>query len=293
MFYRQRLLLALLESFGGKLNNRDLQKYLFLFTQRCQIEKSYDFVPYKFGCFSFQSYADRRNLAEAGFLTADDQWQLKGRGHLDAVTPDDKKKIQQFQMQYSIISSDDLVREVYRNYPYYAIKSEIASRFMTTSEMEKIEAVKPNSNDVCFFTIGYEGASFEDYLNRLIRNGIRLLCDVRKNALSRKYGFSKKTLSETLRKLNIVYIHIPELGIESDKRQELSTQSDYDKLFKQYERTTLKSNATQLEKLNSLLLEYKRVAITCFESNQCMCHRSIVAQALTKLPNWNYPTHHI
>ncbi len=130
MFYRQKLLLALLESFGGKLNNRDLQKYLFLFTQRFQLEKSYDFVPYKFGCFSFQSYADRRNLAVTGVLTADDQWQLKGKGYLDAVTPDDRQKIQQFQKQYSLISSDDLVREVYRNYPYYAIKSEIASRLL-------------------------------------------------------------------------------------------------------------------------------------------------------------------
>ncbi|WP_200885350.1 DUF488 family protein [Jejuia pallidilutea] len=49
-------------------------------------------------------------------------------------------------------------------------------------------------NDITLFTIGYEGISLEHYLNKLIRNNIKLLCDVRKNALSMKYGFSKSQL---------------------------------------------------------------------------------------------------
>ena len=39
------------------------------------------------------------------------------------------------------------------------------------------------------------GKCLETYLNQLLRAGVTLLCDVRRNPLSRKYGFSKSTLS--------------------------------------------------------------------------------------------------
>ena len=90
-----------------------------------------------------------------------------------------------------------------------------------------------------FFTIGYEGSSFEGYLNRLIKHNVKILIDVRRNPLSRKYGFSKKTLSDTVRKLGIEIVHIPELGITSEKRRELHTQDDYDRLFESYEKQDL------------------------------------------------------
>lgn len=293
MFYRQKILLALIEAFGGKLNSRDLQKYLFLFTQKCQRETSYDFVPYKYGCFSFQSYADRRNLTESGFLVADDDWKLSSDGHLKSLEVGDAQKIAAFHKHYANIAGDDLVRDVYRSYPYYAINSEIASRLMKKDELKKIEAARPAEDDYCFFTIGYEGSSFENYLNRLIQNNVKLLCDVRRNPLSRKYGFSKLTLSETLKKLGIQYVHMPELGIVSEKRQELNTQADYDRLFSEYERTTLKSAKNELNKLFDLFRKHKRIAITCFEAQECMCHRGRVAKALTKLPEWDYPLKHI
>jgi len=293
MFYRQKILLGLIEAFGGRLNNRDLQKYLFLFAQKCQREKSYDFVPYKYGCFSFQSYADRRNLTESGYLAAGDDWVLNNSGHLKSLDAGDAQKITAFQKHYASIAGEDLVREVYRGYPYYAINSEIASRLMTDNELRKIDDARPQESEYCFFTIGYEGASFENYLNRLIQNNIKLLCDVRRNPLSRKYGFSKSTLSETLKKLGIEYVHIPELGIVSEKRQELNTQADYDRLFCEYERTTLMSADKNLKALFALFKKHKRIAITCFEAQECMCHRGRVAKALTKLPEWDYPLQHI
>ena len=295
MFYRQKILLALIEAFGGNLDLRDLQKLLFLFTQKYQKDKSYDFIPYKFGCFSFQSYADRRNLTKAGHLIADedDDWKLSNTGHLDSLKKGEAQKIINFHKYYADTSSDDLVREVYKDYPYYAINSEIAPLLMSVDELDKIEAKRPKSKDFCFFTIGYEGASFEDYLNRLIKKNVKLLCDVRRNPLSRKYGFSKKTLCETLNNLGIIYVHIPELGIVSKKRQELNSQADYERLFNKYERTTLKDNTQSLKELLALLQKYKRVAITCFEAEPYMCHRGRVAKVMTKLPQWNYPIQHI
>ena len=293
MFYRQKLLLALIEAFGGRLNNRDLQKYLFLYTQKCQQDKSYDFVPYKYGCFSFQSYADRRNLVQAGHLAANDEWVLNETGYLKGLKKGDDQKILTFYDRYKDTSGNELIKTVYKQYPYYAINSEIAGKLMNAEELEAIEAQRPDNENFGFFTIGYEGHSFEHYLNRLIQNDIKLLCDVRRNPLSRKYGFSKKTLSETLAKLGIKYIHIPELGIISEKRQQLNNQADYDRLFDEYERTTLHDNEPALEQLRELLKQHKRVAITCFEADSCQCHRGRVAKELMKMPNWDYPVEHI
>jgi hypothetical protein len=61
LFQRQRRLLALLDALGGSVGNLDFQKLLFLYCQEPDSGSPYEFVPYKFGAFSFTSYADRRN----------------------------------------------------------------------------------------------------------------------------------------------------------------------------------------------------------------------------------------
>ncbi len=294
-YHRQRLLLALLQSFGGELKNIDLQKYLFLFTQLCQQEKSYEFVPFKYGCFSFQSYADRARLVELGAISANsDFWQLDTDSDYLSMLPEgERKKLTEFSRRYASLRGDSLVREIYVKYPYYAINSEIAPRLLTPDEFEKVVQARPTQTENCFFTIGYEGKSFEYYLNQLIRSNVKLLCDVRKNPLSRKFGFSKKTLSDALNRLGIGYLHIPALGIESEKRQELQTQADYNRLFDEYEKTTLRINEDAIAQLLQLVEEQKRVAITCFELEQCMCHRGRVAQALARHPKWHYEIRHL
>lgn len=289
--HRQKTLLGLLSAFGGKLTNIDFQKYLFLYTQEVQKEPSFEFVPYKFGSFSFQSYADKRRLVEIGALTDSDEWRL-----LDSVTTNDlfdSDDYERFYKKYSKLKGDKLVQDLYRRYPYYAINSEIAARLMDEEEIAAIKAARPKETTPQFFTIGYEGSSFDGYLNRLIRNNVKTLVDVRKNPLSRKYGFSKKTLSETVKKLGINYIHIPELGIASERRQELNTQADYDRLFDSYEKQELKQNKEAVLKLFEIFKTYKRVAITCFEAEVCMCHRGRVTKALSQLPDWKYDISHI
>ncbi|MCS2389053.1 DUF488 domain-containing protein [Bacteroides thetaiotaomicron] len=62
-----------------------------------------------------------------------------------------------------------------------------------------------------------------------------MLCDVRKNAYSQKYGFSKGQLEKACTGVGIKYIHIPQLGIESEQRQDLKSQKDYEILFESYE----------------------------------------------------------
>jgi hypothetical protein len=291
MNYRQKTLIGLLSAFGGHLPSTDFQKYLFLFTREFQQEPSFEFVPYRFGSFSFQSYADKRHLVEIGALADSEDWQLQEGFVTKGLF--DEAPFSRCYAKYSHLHGTKLLQDVYRRYPYYAIKSERAAKIMSDQEVSAITAARPAAPAACFFTIGYEGSSFEGYLNRLIKNNIKTLVDVRRNPLSRKYGFSKKTLSDTVRKLGIGYVHIPELGIASDKRQGLNTQADYDRLFNSYEKQELKQNGKALQDLFDIFLKDKRVAITCFEANVCMCHRGRVAKAMSELPDWKYDIHHI
>jgi hypothetical protein len=290
--YRQKTLIGLLSAFGGYLSNTDLQKYLFLFTQEFEKEPSFEFVPYRFGGFSFQSYADKRRLIEVGALADQDSWQLQD-GFLSKNGLFDEGVFNRCYAKYSALKGAKLIQDVYRRYPYYAIKSEIAAKHMNVQEMGVIAEERPTEDTPCFFTIGYEGASLDGYLNRLIKNNVKTLVDVRRNPLSRKYGFSKKTLSDTTKKIGIDYVHIPELGIASEKRQELNTQADYDRLFDSYEKKELKQNVKALQELFNIFMKDKRIAITCFEAHVCMCHRGRVTKAISALPGWQYDIKHI
>ncbi len=278
MFYRQKLLMALLETFGGHLPSKDLQKYLFLYTKLCEKEKSYDFVPYKYGCFSFQSYKDKSKLIELGHLKDEQDWEIRDarKKYSKLLKNGETKKLKLFNERYKHLKGKKLIHHIYKNYPYYAINSLIAKDILNDAELNNVRAEKINIKAPVLATIGYEGVSFEEYLNKLIRNDIKLLVDVRRNPISRKYGFSKKTLSSSLESLNIKYIHMPELGIDSTQRKSLVTMSDYKKLFKQYNKDiALNNNA--LTELHSLFKENKRIALTCFEYDHNMCHRGTLA----------------
>jgi len=120
-----------------------------------------------------------------------------------------------------------------------------------------------------------------------------VLCDVRKNSLSMKYGFSKTQLQKACEGVGIKYKHIPDLGIDSDKRQELNTQTDYNNLFKIYRNDILTKTRSQQEEIIELLKTYERVALTCFEANIYQCHRKHLAEAIAKLPDFEYELKHI
>ena len=293
MYYRRKVILSLLQVFGNELNKTDFQKYLFLFT-RMQEKPSYDFVPYKYGCFSFQSLADKRTMEKYGLLAQDNKWEkIDKKNYIDELTPDDRKNIIEFKERYGKLKGKELIRYVYSNYPYYAIKSTIANEMLTPSQYKNVVQEIPTQKNVMLFTIGYEGKSFETYLNELIKNNIKLLCDVRKNPVSMKFGFSKNQLKSALEQLNIEYVHLPELGIESNKRQNLDTDEAYQILLKNYEENTLPNKSSFVEQLFRLLLNKKRIALTCFESNYNNCHRSRVSNAIQTLPEWKYSVKHI
>lgn len=292
MYYRRKVLFAILEVFGGTLSHTKLQKVLFLVTRK-QNEKSFDFVPYKFGSFSFQANQDLMTLTKKGLISNQiskktSAWILENdENYFQTLKKEDQAAIKQTAKEVKGLSQRELVRYTYKKYPFFAINSQIAKDLLSSEEMEKVDAQRRTTQELAFFTIGYEGISLEKYLNKLIINNVSLLCDVRKNPLSMKYGFSKNQLRNACESIGINYIHIPELGINSEKRTDLNTMKDYEKLFDEYEKTTLIENKDQLKKILDLTHQYQRIAITCFEKEPCMCHRSRVANSLKKLPAWN------
>ena len=279
MLYRRKVILGLLEILGGEISLTDFQKYLFLLSE-LQAVKSFEFVPYKYGSFSFTSYVDKRAMTEVHLLANSDSWKkLSGNTYFNSLRVDDKKAILTVKKEYGSLHGDDLLRRVYLRYPYYAIYSEIADKILSESEGKRINLARPNLNSKALFTIGYEGRSPEGFLNELIRNGIKLLCDVRRNALSMKYGFSGRTLANLCKDVGIKYIHIPQLGIASEFRKGLETKSDYNSLFQQYEKE-LNDKSEFLDQIRKLIESDRRIAITCFEREHQSCHRHKIAHAL-------------
>ena len=294
MFYRRKVILGLLQAFGGKLEKINLYKLLLIFS-KLQAKPQYDFVPYKFGCYSFSLHADLVTMYKKEQLKDEDKSVSKvdNKNYLTLLTESDKKIIQSIYQQFLNSSGDDLMRYTYTKYPYTAINSKTAKRLLSKEQLDTVNACRPAANGTTLFTIGYEGISLEEYLNRLIKNDVKILIDVRKNALSMKFGFSKNQLKSYCNSLGIEYLHIPEVGINSEFRQELNTQSDYDNLFSLYKKSNLSTTAIYQQKILDLLKEKKRIALTCFEANICHCHRKHLSEAITRLPEWDFELKHI
>ncbi|MDY0015822.1 MAG: DUF488 domain-containing protein [Bacteroidales bacterium] len=293
MYYRRKILLALLELFDGQLTAKSLQKYLFLFTRK-QTVKTFDFVPYLYGCFSFQANQDLSTLQKFAYLEITENsrgryLKLKETGnYLSLLDIFDRQALTEIKERFGNLCQSDLIRYTYQHYPYYAINSSIAFELLTADELALVQKQKKTFTEPALFTIGYEGISLETYINKLIINDIHILCDVRRNAYSQKYGFSKRQLQTACEGVGLRYIHIPELGIASENRRQLESQKDYDLLFEQYEKTTLKNNRAALLKLKEIIDTDKRVALTCFEKDPKQCHRTRIANALMQLPNIHY-----
>lgn len=294
MFYRRKIILALMQLFEGELEKIRLQKLLFLFAQK-QENKAYDFVPYRFGCYSYSANADLSAMARKGILSETQSHfiSLDKADYFKTLKETDFKNLVEIKKMYGAMSANALMKHTYINFPYWATKSEKAEGILTKIEFEKIKKSIPINNKTILFTIGYEGISLEEYLNRLLKNDVKILVDVRNNPLSMKYGFSKSLLKRYCENMGITYMHFPELGIQSEQRQELKTQSDYDKLFTVYQKNSLPKTVSTQTAILDLLNQYKRIALTCFEANICQCHRKYLAEAIEALPGFEYEVKHL
>ncbi len=283
-----------MQLFEGELEKIRLQKLLFLFTQS-QEAKAFDFVPYKFGCYSYSANADLTAMTGRGIVSeTENHFKSNEKGdYLISLKESDRKQLLKIKQDYGTMSANALMKHTYVNFPYWATKSIKAQSMLSDQELEHVKASLTNEDTVTLFTIGYEGISLEEYLNRLIRNNVKVLVDVRNNPLSMKYGFSKSQLKRFCENLGLLYVHLPEVGIQSEQRQQLKDQIDYDKLFEVYRKNNLTKTIPAQTEILLLLQEHKRIALTCFEANICQCHRKHLAEAIEKLPGFKYTVKHI
>jgi hypothetical protein len=283
VYKRQQFLLAFLKEFDEPLAAIDFQKLLFLYLSKNNLPY-YDFVPYLYGSYSIQAGEDINTLQAMGWL-ADTNGKIRFAG-------DEKSAGTNFLFeglggsvseQLPKVRGNRLVKLVYEQYPYFAINSRTANSIMSAEGVAKIKTVRDQLKNTkqMLFTIGYEGITIEQYLNILIKNNVRVLCDVRNNPLSRKFGFSKNSLQKYLGNIGIEYVHLPELGIKSEKRNNLSSDEDYRNLFVDYE-ASLPDQKDHLEQLFQLLVTKGRIALTCFEHDPSHCHRHVVRDYLKK-----------
>ncbi len=253
-------------------------------------ERPYDFMPFEQGGYSFTLARDVHSLESQGFVRQTPQrqgkprWSLSeaGRAHAFRHVSATKRMVA-FRRQYPLLGTK-LIADIYRKHPYFAIRSKIADivLFDDPDALRRIEDAKP-TEQTPFATIGYEGRSVEGFFNTLIKNGITTLCDVRKNPISRKYGFSKSTLEKVCNGSGISYCHYPELGIPTHERSELNCQADYDELFSRYRKTILKDASDTVAAVAQRIADGECVALMCFERDPRQCHRTEVAKAVAKI----------
>lgn len=272
MFYRRKIILALFQILGGTISRQDFQKLLFLFTKNQKLP-SFHFLPYRSGCFSAQADQDIKTMIKYGFIQVNSAVWIKktDTDFMETLRLPDRISIQDFYSEFKDMNGESLTEYVSKNFPDYAVRSEMVLQIMT--ETERLEPA--------LFTIGYEGSTVEMYVTKLLNENIKVLCDVRKNPVSMKFGFSKSQLKNILENVGIDYMHFPDLGIESDKRKNLKEQMDYKKLFTEYEKIILPKMKIHLLELADVCRKSRRAALTCFEKDPAFCHRSRTAAALT------------
>jgi uncharacterized protein (DUF488 family) len=279
MLNRQKTLLFLLQAAGRPVQRMELTKWCFLLRHEFGSAGGsafYDFVPYRFGPFSFGLYQEAGKLEQNGYLVAPDgdSWTATDIAAHMAPPSDVLDDVVRLLSRWKRRSLESLVDYVYERYPAFTVNS----------ERRKL-AERPKTSPAVF-TAGYESLSVDAFLNLLVESGIERLIDVRQNPVARRYGFHRSTLSILLGRLGIDYVHVPELGIPSSFRQQLATYADYERLFKKYEAKTLSTEESAIGNVARLVAERPSVLV-CMEADPEYCHRSRLASrvaAETSLP---------
>jgi uncharacterized protein (DUF488 family) len=133
-------------------------------------------------------------------------------------------------------------------------------------------------DDLCvpgrIYSVGYEGFELKGLVESLVAAKVSLVVDVRLTPVSRKPGFSAKSLSVGLGKAGIAYRHEVELGNPPDNRDAFH-HGDAEEGRRRV-RSLLSNGAGPA--LQRLVEDAHRggVAVLCVERSRLRCHRQVV-----------------
>ncbi|GAA0650949.1 DUF488 family protein [Brevundimonas lenta] len=129
------------------------------------------------------------------------------------------------------------------------------------------------------FTVGYEGEPQAAVIDKLKAAGVEVVADVRAVAASRRAGFSKTVLGNSLKDAGIDYVHLrplgtPKAGREAARKGRIGEMRE---IFAEH----MQEPPSQLafEELRELAGK-RKTALLCFEADHAGCHRSALAERL-------------
>ena len=279
MYIRQAVILDIINKIGGRLSRVKLIKLLFLIAMQTNIGKYisfYDFLPYKYGPFSFTAYRELACLIDEGIICGDsltivDKNRPIVNENLERLNTVIIGLINEILSEFGRYTGSDLKKIVYSRYPWYASVSKnraILSRPIARPGPAKI------------YTIGYEGKSIDLFLSMLMSGGVGGLIDVRNNSHSRKFGFSADELNGYCEKAGVEYYHFPEVGIPGRLRGNLDSNSSYEELFRLYREQILVKNHRTVDMICALSRKMN-CALLCFESDPERCHRGQLSKIVS------------
>lgn len=125
------------------------------------------------------------------------------------------------------------------------------------------------------FTIGYEGATQDEFVRALKDAKVERLIDVRAVPNSRRPGFSKTPLRNALEEAGIDYVHLRALGTPADGRAaaRAGRQADLERIYAG--QLELPDAIAQSAQMLGLARE-KPSALLCYERDPGGCHRTLL-----------------
>ncbi|NLW86363.1 MAG: DUF488 domain-containing protein [Planctomycetes bacterium] len=268
----------MVELAGRPVTHLELTKWAFLLAHETPSHGGasfYDFLPYKYGPFSFALFHEADDLVRNGYLRdtkADGREAWARAAEVDArvgnmpggLRADAARVVERFVSR----TSEQLIDYVYDAFPWYTSNSSI--RKLSKRPLAKCAV----------YTVGYEQWSVDQLLNTLMRRGIVRVIDVRRNPVARRYGFHKSTLTRLTSRIALEYVHFPELGIPSELRQDLQSDDDYASLFDEYTTSLLPRRQDAVAEVSHLVSD-KPSVLLCMEADPAMCHRTRLAAVVS------------
>lgn len=130
-------------------------------------------------------------------------------------------------------------------------------------------------------TIGYERDTLEGLIGRLKAAGVEIVIDVRAVAASRRPGFSKTMLGESLKAEGVDYHHLRVLGTPKAGRD--AARAGRTEVMRAIFADHMAEPPAQLALAEATEIAGRRpAALLCFEAEAACCHRAILADAIRK-----------
>ncbi len=126
------------------------------------------------------------------------------------------------------------------------------------------------------FTIGYEAAPQARVVETIKNAGVDLVIDVRAVASSRRAGFSKTVLANTLEAEGVGYLHLRDLGTPKPGRDAARKGriAEMTEIFEEHLATPAAGLALERAIAES---RERKVCLLCYEADAAGCHRRIVS----------------